>query len=930
MWPPSQAPVPLDGSSRMGLCLGTTQADPSIRPVRPWPGEAAPSGSGRTRDPAPLTLCFNALAGSSETPLSARAALLGQQLGPGEGDQTHFVVLGGGPVGLTLALRLVELDSRRLTNITVYDPRFHRDEDGNTRWLRQECSAEDKDLRVFHIPTYVLDRLGGNSEASKEAFEGEETFFGAKSIGSQELQDRLLARLQEADLESSITLLAGPPPYVLDKLQVGSYQDGLCGYRSWIEATESHLVVATDQQGVLAGQAFSDMLDPMQSVSGSCASLEPEEPLYILGAAVKEEEVRQPRALTSALNAAQRRYFYGADGLTKRGHLGVRLRRSEFDHAVEVCGSTIPATMWDRQTGPEETVSLGLGRLESQLPWLLPLIQEGAAMFDIDESWVESVMLSCSGGSSSSSGPRESPWAKESFTCNSGRGSKIAVLPDYGASPQDSTPVIPPCWGGRPGSGLTESLEAADALAKVLLSCAPLAAYESFARGLTKPRGQRGRKAQAAVVPEPPPDGSIESCVRAWLPKVQAPSSAPVSDEDLMRACQHNGGSTAARCWSKDVLATLVWPPVEDSAPCANAAEDRCGMFTKALEAWSILISGNPESALQHLDQALEEYGGQVEDVLWLTVRAEALLKQGCLKEARKACSLALKLDPRSTLGTLVRAEVNLRSGYLPDACEDCDAVVQQESGCAAAYALRGEARLGLGRAVEAVMDCDWALAHGLKALAVLTVRGAAHRLLGNLQEAFDDCDEALRIDPTCGEALCVRGQALLELGDARRAEADLSKVMETTTANGKSTSSLLSRALTARAEARVALQRYDEACRDCDEALTHGPCLLALAVRAEAKLLSGRYQEAVQDCTEVLASNPTDSFTFAIRAEARLRLGQTSEALQDCDQALELCPSLEFATSVRERALLGTPQAAIPPRVVPARATGTPKHAGH
>lgn len=148
-------------------------------------------------------------------------------------------------------------------------------------------------------------------------------------------------------------------------------------------------------------------------------------------------------------------------------------------------------------------------------------------------------------------------------------------------------------------------------------------------------------------------------------------------------------------------------------------------------------------------------------------------------------------------------------------------------------------------------MGCDWALAHGHRSAAVFVVRGKAHRKLGNLREAIADADEALRECPSSCEALVLRGQAQLEMREASAALTDLNKAIEMAGAP----SAVRASALASRADAFVALQQYQKAVADCDEALQLCRNPLALAIRGEAKLLSCEYKAAVADCSAVMIS---------------------------------------------------------------------------
>ncbi|CAK9001647.1 unnamed protein product [Durusdinium trenchii] len=505
----------------------------------------------------------------------------------------------------------------------------------------------------------------------------------------------------------------------------------------------------------------------------------------------------------------------------------------------------------------EDSDAVFSSRLEfqEQLPRLNELLTAYYKMFQLDEELLVSVILA--------------PLCHEAthaFSCTT-TFQEICLLEDCNDR-KDAAALQPPqAWpflqdglvGLRgPAGSLAFSLEAADALAEVLHRRAPISTYECFMQSL-KSRS-RSRQSPHARQPKADPHVAIDEEVELDFTE---------------------GGSVSSRVPKEAEQAGWLQDFLSDSPGVVKRRQQ----MLQALQAWEALSQNLTQEAFTALAE-------EKLDALTLTVRAEALLRLGRLEEAAKDCVQALRIFPESSMTTLVQAEVNLRLGYPADCLEDCNHLLDWNPRCSQASALRGEARLSLGHLDEAILDCDWALAHGHRSAAVLAVRGNAHRKLGNIREAISDADEALRECPSCCEALLLRGQAQLELREAGAALADLTKAIDIPHA----ASEVRVSALASRADAFVALQRYDKAITDCDEALTISRSPLALAIRGEAQLLSCEYQAALEDCSAALALEPTDPYTLAVRAEAHLCLGHRDDSIGDCDQALELSPGLEYA----------------------------------
>mmetsp|Transcript_102725 Transcript_102725/g.257560 ORF Transcript_102725/g.257560 Transcript_102725/m.257560 type:complete len:922 (-) Transcript_102725:175-2940(-) len=841
-------------------------------------------------------------------------------------------VLGGGPVGLFLALRLAESSGDFCVHVTVYDWRWARGPDGKLEWLG-DLDGEDwfEETPVVTLPDDVVEpkSTGGLSDRSLSAFDGERVWPHSRNVGIGRLREQLLQRAQAVDVADSITL-DGLPTGHHEAMEEEPSEVAVATCRGWIETLDSSLVVAADGPvGDLARRAYAVELGWTPLITWHDQVVE-KVTSHVLDLIVEDGEVpHQRRLLTTALSGAQTRYFYNPDAKSGRAHLCVKLSEDESKHVaqtfVRTHGSCSPCSrcMLYRRGSTDCEVSQ-FSRLYELVPSLQKVLEQGLALFGLSENRVVTVAFVATKPKS----------YIQTFVGNSSGGSKIfSVVEDSTAYEQVLPPPQQPVGSHssalprRSSRGVAAGLEAAEALALVLHVDAPPNVFECFMQGRRYAAGSSG---WADLCKGVPADESRAHCTSsrqqfvdslyAWCAELQKDpmhlaAPMPLIEVTLDRAGLYQG-SPACTSLCSGMISLSIVSPVESLAALRAGSEASPGVaFVKALQARAALEEGMPRKALALLRRPRVQSSSY--DLLGAVVRAEAHARTGNLNAAWRACEEALRADAEGVSALAVRAEVNLHMGYFVDAIQDCETVLARDRNCFVAYALRAQARLRLDRAEEAITDCDWAIAHGFRTGAVLSVRGEAHWKLGKRKEAICDCDEALREDPRCIEALGTRGRAFLEQGEFSAAVDDLSRAIEATRASaskpagpsnsvaGIGAANKMDLLLVARAEAFVELRNFDDAVTDCDDALAlqgQGDMALARAVRGEAHLLSGRLREAFTDCDVALKMEPTDAYTFAVRAQVKLLLGRRWEALEDCDRALGLCPKLEFAVNIRDQ----------------------------
>jgi len=871
-------------------------------------------------------------------------------------------IVGGGPVGLLLALRLVEFPGGGLlVSVTVFDERWVKGTDGKYSWAigSGEDWLEEASATVLTLPDDVVELLGASccgDETLRHLSSGERIWPRSRNVSTARLQEALLQRVQEADVCGSINLAVGPPADLREALRRDKAPEeaDLAALHTWLEALDGSPVALAD--GPLADLARAALGAELCGSGGGVGSDMGE----VLVVSIEEGEVpSQSRLLSMALSCSQPRYFYNPDGVGRSAQLGIRLLGSEavllakaFGWESEPSTSRARHALYRRGSNNEELASLE--RLLQAASGVRDVFHDGLAMFGLQEGQVASVSLVSAGPTSS----------MQAYVGTMPKGAKVCCLMDSGscagveAWPHLDTPCAQSGEScGRVCRGTVGGFEAAGALAGILHADAPPRACECFMQGRRRGTGSPRPFGQATTSVEAASVEQVESLLVGrlafWIADlskdlnaggegaVSSPSAeeiraagaaAKLSDASLALLQQAlSGGGGGSGCGPEPEggrAGVGAWL----AALRAGAEASPSAAFAVALRARAALESGEPLQALALLSPTSETSGSDdvqapprslESDSLARVVRAEAYLRVGLLEKALQDCEQALSLDPEGSQALMVRGEVHLRMGHFAEAVQDCDLVVDREPSCVSAYAVRGEARLRLGRAEEALMDCEWALAHGRRAATVLAVRGEAHRHLGSLREAICDCEEALRENAACAEALGVRGQARLDLGDMEAALADLSRAIEVgrspiagaatagmlpaPSSSTATSPTFLARWLVARGEAQVTLHNYAEAIQDCSEALSlqnsASEVALARAVRGEANLLSGNWEAALADCDEALSREPADAYTLAVRGQANLLLGNKEEAVRDTDEALDICPKMEYAARVRDRA---------------------------
>ena len=254
------------------------------------------------------------------------------------------------------------------------------------------------------------------------------------------------------------------------------------------------------------------------------------------------------------------------------------------------------------------------------------------------------------------------------------------------------------------------------------------------------------------------------------------------------------------------------------------------------------------------------------------------VLVPGVLPAAAQSKSSSLRT--REAAAALVRGSVEQAITLYTEALEDKSlpndrrATILNDRGVA--YSRRQQTK-------EAIEDFNRAIQLYPEYAAIYNNRGNVLLALGAVREALKDFDRAIVLAPGYAAAFSNRAGAYMRLGQVDRrssttrghpADADQRRPPERTRA------------------CPTCRQRPHGAIRDFTRAVSADARFGAgYRSRAEAKLVIDRYDEAIEDFSRAIAFEPRNAEVYALRGQAYLLAANAPSAVNDFSKAIELAP---------------------------------------
>ncbi|CAK9042397.1 unnamed protein product [Durusdinium trenchii] len=300
----------------------------------------------------------------------------------------RWAIIGAGPVGLALVSALAEsfANSGYSTDeysIHLYESRWIQRRQGESKWKRREGFPARG--QVVTLQDSVVNLF---SERVRLCFEGERVWSSSRNVPISEIEDKLLANIQDENF--------GGSHYVaIHRYRTHSE---LQTHASWIEGLDADIVVGADGGASMTRRAFKGAFVSPQA---SGANVEEERIRlgeadsqlvgqdYALGIALRED--RQPpqrQALNVIFTLAQNMYLRNSKG-GSQGFLNIRLTKEEYDEIFRATnkqgcafGSPIDLVGSDDYV-TDEVVPTRARTQVRNLPWLRRRIDEGLKLFNM-------------------------------------------------------------------------------------------------------------------------------------------------------------------------------------------------------------------------------------------------------------------------------------------------------------------------------------------------------------------------------------------------------------------------------------------------------------------------------------------------------------------------------------------------------------------
>lgn len=305
----------------------------------------------------------------------------------------------------------------------------------------------------------------------------------------------------------------------------------------------------------------------------------------------------------------------------------------------------------------------------------------------------------------------------------------------------------------------------------------------------------------------------------------------------------------------------------------------------------------------------------------WRDAAAAALVLAGCgaawaagedgIAKAREAAAALVRGNAGQALTLYSEAladpglTTDRRAGILNDrgvvygrlsqpklAIDDFNRALQLFPESAQIYNNRGNTLLALGHVKEAVKDFDRAILLAPGYAAAYNNRAGALVRLGQTADAIRDFTRSIELSPAAAP-LGGRGRALMSEGRPHAALRDFNRALA---ADGR-----FAPGYRARAEAKLAIERYDEAVEDLSRAVAFEPGSAELMLlRGRAYLLAGSAVSAIKDLTRAIELDPRSAAAYEQRGLAHAKAEAFEEADADLAKAIELNPRSAVAFAYR------------------------------
>jgi tetratricopeptide (TPR) repeat protein len=156
--------------------------------------------------------------------------------------------------------------------------------------------------------------------------------------------------------------------------------------------------------------------------------------------------------------------------------------------------------------------------------------------------------------------------------------------------------------------------------------------------------------------------------------------------------------------------------------------------------------TGQPEQALEYLNQSLADTGTTGDWTEILAMAGEAQLHLGLYPEAIETFGEALVIRPTFTNAYMLRAQAWANSGEWELAIADYTEALALNPSLAKAYLNRGAAYADLGEMAQAARDASSALEQDPENAEAYSLRAVTLAILGRKQESREDVDRAVEL----------------------------------------------------------------------------------------------------------------------------------------------------------------------------------------
>lgn len=284
------------------------------------------------------------------------------------------VIIGGGPAGLTAAIKLAELvdDGRRL-KIDIYEKRWRKEVHGDYGFAYYPEAQRRRD-QVVTLQNHVLNLLSPECRRTMfpvELEEPENVWPDSCNVQIWKVEDALLRRAQDSEFKEVIWL----------------HGDNIEDDNSLMEHTQGdfHLLVGCDGSGSWVRNRFfhAEKEDGGESLALGIA----------LNTHVKHTLPR-PQAMNIFLSLCQTRYMLNASHQDGKGYLNMVLTREEFDSAVTVGGQPCVFSAPGLISGagdPTDTALQIFAPYRDKSP-LWQAIQDGLELFGFKEENIDNIV----------------------------------------------------------------------------------------------------------------------------------------------------------------------------------------------------------------------------------------------------------------------------------------------------------------------------------------------------------------------------------------------------------------------------------------------------------------------------------------------------------------------------------------------------------